>query len=273
MFSKELEEIIDAALADGVLTDKERSVLHKRAQAEGVDADELDIVIDGRLAKMKKAEDWLRPTPPTQLENEKLGNVVKCPSCGAPVVGGSAVCPECGYTFSNVKSNSSVEKLAMKLEEFNRRQEDKPEKNSVIGQFVTGSVQRNLIATSKRKMDIISSFPIPNTRADLLEFLTMAQAKANAVGSRTGNNMAGDEEDLSYGYWLLYTNCINKAKVSFSKDADFAPYFEHYEKEFNKTKGIIGFFRTRPPKTKFLIIYLLGLGLLILFVASLCLNH
>ena len=37
MFSKELEEIIEAALADGVLTDKERAVLHKRALAEGVD--------------------------------------------------------------------------------------------------------------------------------------------------------------------------------------------------------------------------------------------
>ena len=47
MYSKELEEIIDAALADGVLTDKERMVLHKRAQIEGVDLDELDIVLDG----------------------------------------------------------------------------------------------------------------------------------------------------------------------------------------------------------------------------------
>ena len=44
MLSKELEEIVEAALADGVLTDKERAVLHKRAQAEGIDPDELDIV-------------------------------------------------------------------------------------------------------------------------------------------------------------------------------------------------------------------------------------
>ena len=66
MFSKELEEVIEAALADGALTDKERAVLHKRAQAEGVDPDELDIVIDGRLAKMKRQEDWLRPAPPKE---------------------------------------------------------------------------------------------------------------------------------------------------------------------------------------------------------------
>lgn len=63
MFSKELEEVIEAALADGVLTDKERAVLHKRAAAEDVDPDELDVVIDGRLAKAKKQEDWLKPAP------------------------------------------------------------------------------------------------------------------------------------------------------------------------------------------------------------------
>ena len=76
MFSKELEEVIEAALADGVLTDKERAVLHKRAQAEGVDLDELDIVIDGRLAKMKRQEDWLRPAPPKEATNQKYGNVL-----------------------------------------------------------------------------------------------------------------------------------------------------------------------------------------------------
>ena len=41
MFSKELENLIKVTLADGVLTDKEKSVLIKRAQKEGVDIDEL----------------------------------------------------------------------------------------------------------------------------------------------------------------------------------------------------------------------------------------
>ena len=96
MFSKELEEVIDAAIADGVLTDKERAVLHKRAQAEGVDPDELDVVIDGRLTKKKKEEDWLRPAPPKAAESTKVGNVMKCPNCGAPYQPGTGKCPECG---------------------------------------------------------------------------------------------------------------------------------------------------------------------------------
>lgn len=261
MFSKELEEVIDAALADGVLTDKERAVLHKRAIAEGVDPDELDVIIEGRLAKIKKSEDWLRPAPPQHLATEKLGNVLKCPSCGAQVVGGSAICPECGYTFSNVQANSSSERLLEKLEEYNRRQEAKPiANNSVLGSII--QTPERIMAMNnayKYKLDIVSSFPVPNTRADLLEFLTMIQAKAKSTGSKSGRSVDG-QEDLSYGYWLLYSNCINKAKISFSSDPDFAPYFEHYAAEQERTKGFIGWLKCSSPQTRALI----GLGIMFL---------
>ena len=67
MYSKELEAIIEAALADGVLTDKEREVLHRRAAQEGVDADELDVIIEGKLAKMKKTGCAPRLPPPRNV--------------------------------------------------------------------------------------------------------------------------------------------------------------------------------------------------------------
>ena len=49
-------ELLDAALADGELTDKERSILIKKATAQGLDPDEVEMVIDGRLAKMKQLQ-------------------------------------------------------------------------------------------------------------------------------------------------------------------------------------------------------------------------
>lgn len=57
MYSKELEELIDHVLADGVITAKEREVLHRRAASEGIDADELDVLIDGRLVKEQQTQE------------------------------------------------------------------------------------------------------------------------------------------------------------------------------------------------------------------------
>lgn len=54
MYNEKLEALISAALADGVLTDKEKNLLFKKAEAMGIDRDEFELVLDGRLAKRKK---------------------------------------------------------------------------------------------------------------------------------------------------------------------------------------------------------------------------
>lgn len=54
MYDEKLEMLITAALADGVLTDKEKQILFKKAEAMGIDLDEFELVLDGRLAKRKK---------------------------------------------------------------------------------------------------------------------------------------------------------------------------------------------------------------------------
>ena len=227
MFSKELEEVIEAALADGALTDKERAVLHKRAQAEGVDPDELDIVIDGRLAKMKKQEDWLRPAPPKEATNQKYGNVLKCPSCGAQVVGGSAVCPECGYAFSNVGANSSYEKLSEKLEAI----------YAAYRGIVSFSIPiYGVSKQAKEKANVIRMFPVPNTRADLLEFLASMSAQIQSM--KTNQSMqVFEEETIRKAYKAKYEECVNKARISFANDPDFMPYLQKKPGLFSKLFG------------------------------------
>ena len=54
MYNEELETLIDAALADGVLTEKEKQILFKRAQSLGIDLDEFEIVLDTRMLELQK---------------------------------------------------------------------------------------------------------------------------------------------------------------------------------------------------------------------------
>lgn len=214
MFSKELEEVIEAALADGTITEKERAVLHKRAVAEGVDPDELDVVIDGRLSKMKREEDWLRPVPPpaaAPANNSKHGVVRKCPNCGAPIEAGSVKCADCGYTFVGIEANSSVTKLSEMLQQI--------EKNSSSDMLSTV-----IMGTSKRLNEMssaITNFPVPTTKEDLLEFILFLQPKTKKPSINSDVNQV----KLYPAYKSKYDECVNKAKLFFADDPQFKPLF------------------------------------------------
>ena len=95
MYSEELEALISAALADGSITDKERSILIKRAVSEGVDPDEFELVLDSRIILASKKNASSRKT-------EKLGEVRKCPSCGSPIGTFQMKCPYCDFEFTGV---------------------------------------------------------------------------------------------------------------------------------------------------------------------------
>ncbi|MBQ0049202.1 MAG: hypothetical protein KBT12_03040 [Bacteroidales bacterium] len=268
LFSQELEELIDAVLQDGTITPKERATLHKRAAAEGADPDEVDIVIEARLNRLKKqsriaavaATPTAPPPPPpaapeatpTASTAQKYGTVLKCPNCGTRIRGGTAVCPTCNYTFHGISANASIERLNAKLEAFNR--ENKIAESSGLGKqlgwgclslcFWPIAVPVLLLKGGnkpifRRKADIISTFAVPNTRADLLDFLSMVQQRANATAPKNGTSSILSNEDMGYAYWLLYCNCINKARINFADDPSFASFFDFHNREMRRSKGIL----------------------------------
>ena len=85
---RDLIELIDAVLADGVVTAKERAVLHRKAAALGVDADEVDIFVDARLhlARPEAAE--------------------SCAVCGASGSMLDRVCTHCGHRIGEPSGES-----------------------------------------------------------------------------------------------------------------------------------------------------------------------
>lgn len=71
MYSEQLEQLIKSVIADGAITDKERSVLHKKAAAEGIDEDEIDVYIDGLIVNATK------PASQEQINKRDLSKVGK----------------------------------------------------------------------------------------------------------------------------------------------------------------------------------------------------
>ena len=71
LFSPRMEALINSALRDGVLTDQEKAVLKRRAEKEGEDWDEIEMIINSQLAEIQKAKGIQVPEPHDVQENRK----------------------------------------------------------------------------------------------------------------------------------------------------------------------------------------------------------
>lgn len=75
------------------------------------------------------------------------GEVHKCPQCGEVINSFMTVCPSCGHEIRGVTSAGAIKEFAFKL---------------------AGAMNET------HKANIIRSFPIPNTKEDILEFIILA---------------------------------------------------------------------------------------------------
>ncbi len=178
MFSKELENLIQATLEDGVLEEKEKVALVKRAQREGVDLDELEIYINSLLQRRQRELNEKKTLQEEQYEKKKkeaVGPV--CPMCGKQVPPLTLKC-ECGYEFTNEKHESSVKLLSEKIGKIQSRQL-KGEPDSV-------EWEADKKLRDQEMLDAISLFPVPNTKEDIVEFLSLAAPNARQKGGFFG---------------------------------------------------------------------------------------
>lgn len=270
MYSKELQELIDLVLADGVITEKERQVLYRRAQAEGVDIMELEVVLEGKLATMAgsgsgaatmpppppgMSRPFSPPPPPPEAYREysepeggyrqslKYGTIRKCPNCGAKIKGGDIRCRECLYEFVDVQAVRSVREFAHMIngiEAANPRMEDEDE-DSI-------SSRASAMTTA------INNFPIPNSREDLLEFIVFFETRYKNHSISTKGDVA-----IMKAYKSKYIESVEKAKIYFGQDPEMGEILRRYEK--NKRWSP----RELSPKVRTLIIALLIYFLLIIF--------
>ena len=219
--TRDLEQLIEAIIADGVITDKERMVLHHRAEREGISADEIDVLVEGKLIQRQNRSGgapqqsapsgqgaFMPPPPPMQKQQtnygggrrvENFGILQKCPNCGAALQQAVMVCGECGYEFRGVGVNSSVEKLSNMISNAVAMQEDDD--------------------TIKK---IILNFPIPSTKEDLLEFIFFTKSKSRV-------SLSESETTLPDAYRQKYYECVDKAKFYYSDDPQFSRIFSEHE--------------------------------------------
>ena len=161
----ELKKLIDAAMTDGIITPKEREVITKKAAALGMDADEVDVYLDAEIQNTEQAADMAK--------RDKIGPV--CPQCGKQVPPLTLKC-ECGYEFTNEKQSYSMQILSERLNAISLTDDELKEIKEAAEADKAG--KRSDFLASKQ-INMITTFPVPNTKEDIIDFLSTSISLAN----------------------------------------------------------------------------------------------
>lgn len=102
----EIEKLIKEYLTDGIISEKERKVLLRKAEDMGLDVDEVDLYIDAQQQKVDQVID--------AAAQKKRG--ASCPFCGGPVPQLTDKCPHCGEHIT-VEASKEIEELINQLED------------------------------------------------------------------------------------------------------------------------------------------------------------
>lgn len=224
----ELEKLIELVVADGQVTEKERSFVIKKAIELGIDTDEAEIYLDGRLHQVNQTnKQVVFPAPPLENKSNKEGELKKCPSCGSIVQSFNTKCSECGHEYRNTSAVSSISVLSSRLEAIlNENMLGSDTESKELGVFARMDKVNDI---AHKQAQTIVNFPIPNTKEDILEFLSFALPKAKPR-SFWANNING--EDTIQPAWR--TKCeeiILKARFAMKEDKKTLEEIERYAKE------------------------------------------
>ena len=121
----DLEKLISYAIVDGYISEKEKQVIIKKAEAQGFDLDELELLLRGRLNESKG------------IRNNESD---KCPNCGDTISSITGVCPSCDYVAAsslaedNETFNEDLKELGVSFSQF--KMAPNPGASKVIGAVI-----------------------------------------------------------------------------------------------------------------------------------------
>ena len=159
------------------------------------------------------------------------GKLHKCPGCGELIQSFTGRCPACGLEFRDKKSTSSVEELSAKLEAI---EAERPHRAWTPLNLVS---RYQATDTDEKKISLIRSFAIPNTREDLYEFMILSLSNINVFAYDELNSFSsGGWVGLSDAWRAKFEQACEKARLMFPDDPQFIALEGRYQQKNNSVK-------------------------------------
>lgn len=170
------------------------------------------------------------------------GELHKCPNCGELLESFVTTCPSCGCELRGTQVSSAIKEFALKLEAIeSSREYERPPQNW----FAALEAKESVSKTDAQKIDLIKSFPVPNSKEDMLEFMILATSSINATTYDSFNIRTSQSEKKVNAAWFSKIQQIyEKSKHSNFTDSTFVEIKSLYDacnvkiKKFRK-KGVV----------------------------------
>lgn len=132
------------------------------------------------------------------------GQLHKCPNCGELLDAFVSHCPACNYEIRDAKTSNFVTALAHELEKI------ESEKLSSFDAMLQQKRDEFEKQKRQRKVHLITTFSVPNTREDILEFMILAASHINQK-----------EKKYLFDAWATkFQQCYDKALIAFDDKTD-----------------------------------------------------
>ncbi len=139
------------------------------------------------------------------------GEIKKCPNCGEILNSFSPRCAACGYELRNAAPSNAVMELSLRIQQI---------------EFMRGKGKGSQQITEEQLTNLITSFPIPNTKEDILEFMILALS-----------NMSNSNSTISKAWKTKVEQAYIKAKSVFGDSEEFyqiESLYNEYNKKYKK---------------------------------------
>ena len=206
MIGKAAQGLTDAAQTIGTVAQETKDNIAKELQDKAIERE-----VEKRLEQERIAEESR-----------------KCPNCGQPLSGISAVCPLCRYEIRNAKTASSINDLTKEINKLNNR------RNTVADSLASKISGRDNSPTDEKIASLIQNFVVPNRKEDIFEFMILAAGHMDAkflAGRQKVSNVA----DIVINAWASkFEQTFQKARFSFGQDEDFKKIQDLYDKKMQE---------------------------------------
>lgn len=241
LYDSDLEQLIDIAISDGDLSEKEMLILTNKAKSKGIDADEFNMVLDATLKAITQVE--------VSYSNQSTSKskVHKCPACGSILDSFTIKCPECGYELRDTTANATISDLLRKLDTITLKYKNQNLKKKVVNLLTFSDSEQDMI---QEKASVIDTFVVPNNKEDILEFLSIAVERGKPISEK--EYYFSDRYDMEtyelHTHWR--SKCeqvIMKSRILFKEDSVMLELLKGHSKKLQletmeeKKKGLFRF--------------------------------